>query len=77
MAERQYLWLTAESCKSSWTQSDTDRGLIVSANGGDDVSTFSYPVYEVFFQLECHEPLRVIQCSIYEVQMHACDRYNS
>jgi hypothetical protein len=40
MAEHQYLWLTAESCKSSWTQSDTDRGLIVSgvADGGDDVS---------------------------------------
>lgn len=38
MAERQYLWLTVKSCKSSWTQSDTDRGLVVSADGGDDVS---------------------------------------
>lgn len=38
MAERQYLWLTVKSCKSSWRQSDTDRGLVVSADGGDDVS---------------------------------------
>lgn len=65
MAERQYLWLTAESF------SDAAMTLVIGA-------------YLVILFTRCFsnamkmiEPLRVIQCSIYEVQMYACDRYNS
>jgi hypothetical protein len=62
-------------------QSDTDRGLSFSL--ADAPVTLVISAYLVILftlvevLLKCHEPLRVIQCSVYEVQMYACDRYSN
>lgn len=65
------------------TQSNVARGVIVPALADAAaklvISAFLVVLFTLVEMFQCHEdePMRVIQYSVDEVQMHACGRYNS